>query len=338
MSATVKYLIKSLFLIFVICIHATTAKGAFCVTTGNGVWTNSATWACGSVPTCGDSVVILSGHTVSITSADYTSCVPKLVIVIKGTLQFTAPGKLEMSCTGKAYVFTGGKIIPALGSTGNANAFQQCGSTWWNASAGTYNGPGCLPPTTPGCASTLPVQLVSFDGWVCGSFICLQWQTMAEYNNLYFQIEHSSDGVYFNDLERVNSRNITGVTRVSYTLSDNAPSKGVNYYRIKQVDVDGSFEYYPMIAVEYKNENNVFYLYPNPNSGFFKIEWGEAVYGDMSVLITDPYGREVDRNVKKIEENQRAFEFESAVHLSPGVYFCTIQSGKRIQIIKILVQ
>jgi len=311
---------------------------ATCVTTGSGLWGNSGTWSCGAMPTCGDSVVILAGHTVSITGQDYTGCATKMVIVIKGTLQFTAPGKLQLACTGKVYVFSGGQIIPALGTTGNANAVQQCGSTWWNASAGTYNGPGCLPPTTPGCASTLPIELVAFSGWMCSDLICIQWETVSELNNAWFDLERSGNGSDFSLLERVLAGTTASSVKRSYSITDRQPLKGINYYRIRQVDTDDSYEYFPMIAVEYLPPRKNCTLFPNPCSESFQLELNGYEGREITITVQDNFGNKICESAVLMRETSETLVVDLPGKVSRGVYLCVVNAGGNTERLKLLVQ
>jgi hypothetical protein len=333
-----KYSAKAIFIIYFLFAYESN-RGATCVTTASGAWTSTAVWSCGAVPSCGDSVVIQAGHTVSLTSQNYTGCgATKMIIVVKGTLQFTAPGKLEMSCAGKTYVFTGGKIVPALGSTGNANAFQQCGSTWWNASAGTYNGPGCLPPTTPGCASTLPIELISFTGWKCNEQVCLDWQTATESNNAYFDLERSLNGSDFTQLQRIYASQPNSQTKQRYTASDNQPIKGLNYYRIRQADLDGSYEYFPVIAVEYLSGIKSCRIFPMPNGGEFNIEVNGYGNADAIILVQDNFGRVVFQATSTLKENYSVVRVGLADVLKPGSYLCILKIGETSVPLKLVIQ
>lgn len=108
----------------------------------------------------------------------------------------------------------------------------------------------------------LPVDLVSFKGTALETHNLLEWETASEYNNAYFEVQRSADGKTFTPVgEHVagtgDSRNLS-----AYRFTDNAPATGVNYYRLKQVDWDGTFVLSRMIAVV--NKAAIATLYPNP--------------------------------------------------------------------------
>lgn len=96
--------------------------------------------------------------------------------------------------------------------------------------------------------SPLPVELLSFDGKNDGQVDHLYWSTASERDCDRFEVERSTDAVNFT---RIGSTPGAGTSqhRVDYTFDDRAPITGVNYYRLKQVDTDGAFEYSPIIAL-----------------------------------------------------------------------------------------
>lgn len=98
-------------------------------------------------------------------------------------------------------------------------------------------------------ASTpLPVELISFEGETIGAVNHLHWSTATERNNAYFDVERSTDGLTFALVGTVdgagNSQQVT-----HYDMEDQRPLRGTNYYRLKQVDVDGTFTYSNVVAL-----------------------------------------------------------------------------------------
>lgn len=118
--------------------------------------------------------------------------------------------------------------------------------------------------TTPDV--TTPVTLLSFEGVAEGKVVILSWETATELNNDRFEIEWSENATSFVPIGEV-AGNGTTDEQQSYRLIDDKPLPGVNYYRFRQVDYDGQFEYSPIIAVtvqEFLEESAVIKVYPNP--------------------------------------------------------------------------
>jgi Secretion system C-terminal sorting domain len=111
----------------------------------------------------------------------------------------------------------------------------------------------------------LPVTLINFTARAEGSRALLNWQTATEINNDRFEIERNVDGINFIKIGQVagagNSNSL-----LSYQYYDEHPEKGNNYYRLRQVDLDGKFNYSPTRLVNFKG-NSYFAILNNPTSG-----------------------------------------------------------------------
>lgn len=103
-------------------------------------------------------------------------------------------------------------------------------------------------------AQTLPVKLINFSGRLNGSKVDLTWVTASEYNTRHFEVERSNDGQNYTRIATVTARGTTSSV-TSYDLVDPSPKAGINYYRLKIVDNDGSFEYSTIVII--RIENNV---------------------------------------------------------------------------------
>jgi hypothetical protein len=93
-----------------------------------------------------------------------------------------------------------------------------------------------------GFSNVLPVQLTQFTATPKTNSVAINWTTASEKDNAFFQIEHSVNGKDFKSIGSVNGNGSSAQT-ISYSFEHNAPAEGVNYYRLKQVDVDGKFNY-----------------------------------------------------------------------------------------------
>ncbi|MCF8341283.1 MAG: T9SS type A sorting domain-containing protein [Chitinophagaceae bacterium] len=96
-----------------------------------------------------------------------------------------------------------------------------------------------------GFSNTLPVQLTQFTATPKTNSVAINWTTASEKDNAVFQIEHSVNGKDFKSVGSVNGSGSSAQT-ISYRFEHTAPTEGVNYYRLKQVDLDGQFAYSPI--------------------------------------------------------------------------------------------
>jgi hypothetical protein len=119
-----------------------------------------------------------------------------------------------------------------------------------------YSGNSCLSP--------LPVILTSFYAQKGEIGTDLIWSTSQEFNNDHFEIERSHDGINFEKITNVNGQG-TKNSLTTYVYNDIDVNRTlVVYYRIKQVDYDGKFEYSNVIVLNGAEGNSSIEIYPNP--------------------------------------------------------------------------
>jgi len=100
------------------------------------------------------------------------------------------------------------------------------------------------------CTSLLPVELLSFTVKTArNKSVLLEWETGSEINNDYFEILHSSDGKVFKVIGNVKGALTTNEVQ-QYTFLDKQATRGVNFYKLRQVDTNGDFEDSEQRAVE----------------------------------------------------------------------------------------
>jgi hypothetical protein len=112
--------------------------------------------------------------------------------------------------------------------------------------------------------TALPVTLINFNGRLNGEKVDLNWSTTSEVNSNYFELERSTDGQVFTNVARVTAKG-SAATVANYLQVDNAPEVGLNYYRLKIVDKNGSYTYSNVVVVKYNVSADVISnVKPNP--------------------------------------------------------------------------
>ena len=115
--------------------------------------------------------------------------------------------------------------------------------------------------TTIVVTAAVPVKLISFEGKAQDCNAVLTWKTADEINFSRFELEYRTDAGSFAPIGIIpGKQNSTGG---DYKFIYGAPS-GTGFYRLKQVDVDGSYIYSPIVTVKTKCENRLTVIYPNP--------------------------------------------------------------------------
>ena len=137
--------------------------------------------------------------------------------------------------------------------------------------------------------SPLPVRLVSFSALQLDGQVQLKWQSAEEKNTAYFEVERSADGKNF-ALVLTKKAQGNSSSLVSYNAIDSNPISGTSYYRLKMVNLDGTFEYSSMVSVSSEGAVQV-RAYPNPSNGR-EVQF-LALNGDKLVLqsVMDSFGK-----------------------------------------------
>lgn len=167
----------------------------------------------------------------------------------------------------------------------------------------------------------LPVELIDFNAIKENESVRLNWSTASEENNDYFEIEHSVNAVDFTTIGNINGAGNS--SRISnYTFLDEHPVSGYNYYRLKQVDVDGSFQYSKIKSV-YFEENQTkttINIYPNPTTDFVNILFNNKSIQPINIEIIDVLGKVVD-NIQNVNLPNGATAYSiNVASLSNGFY------------------
>lgn len=133
-------------------------------------------------------------------------------------------------------------------------------------------------------ASPLPIELIYFDAVMNYNKVDLTWSTASELNNSYFEVQRSVNGKSWQAVGIV-AGNGTSVNINKYTYSDISPLNGTSYYRLKQVDYDGSETYSKIVRVVNKAKKDyVFSVKPNPSRGVFELI-GDVEHPESLMLL-----------------------------------------------------
>lgn len=175
--------------------------------------------------------------------------------------------------------------------------------------------------------NSLPIELISFDANDNGNGkVKLNWSTASERNNEYFQIETSIDGLAFNVLERIEGALNSDVVK-TYSYVDDAPSYGNNYYRLKQVDTNGDFEYSDVISIKITSGfDNLVSIFPNPVSQELNVKINTPLNKEAHFYIINMVGQIVFES-DVITETNYSINLEN---LTSGTYFIKLIESDKV--------
>lgn len=199
--------------------------------------------------------------------------------------------------------------------------------------------------TLANVTTIVPVELYAFTASAVNETAVLEWITSTELNNLGFEVERSiPQSGSFVTIGFVEGKGTATETNY-YSFTDRNLTAGKYYYRLKQVDFDGKFEYSPTVEVDITaNEFVLMQNYPNPFNPITKIKFtipavtlSEVEGSFVSLKIFDILGNET---AVLVNEEKPAGNYEvifDASSLSSGTYFYRLQAGDFIQTKKLVL-
>ncbi len=187
----------------------------------------------------------------------------------------------------------------------------------------------------------LPIELVSFTVEKCnnGKDVLLKWNTATEVNNDHFEIEvaktiYGDETLSFVKIGEVKG-NGTSTIGHSYSFIDEELNKtSVRYYRLRQMDFDGSESYSPIRAVTFgKGVLQVSALYPNPVSDVLNYSLTSDHEQEITISITNVLGQEIFYQTMQIDNGINTLNF-NVNQLSQGIYFLNITDDTKNEVHK----
>lgn len=174
---------------------------------------------------------------------------------------------------------------------------------------------------TKSICSILSVSLTSFTAEKNNDMIKLRWTTASETNSKYFIIERSSDQRNWSQIGFVNAAGNSN-SILNYSYNDSLPQDGINYYRLKQVDLDSKYYMSEVRSVLVKSNWKV-NVYPNPVTGTaLKLKSNNTL---KTLIITDVYGRIM---FKKTGEEVTNADLINIAGYKAGLYFIQVTNDQ----------
>lgn len=174
---------------------------------------------------------------------------------------------------------------------------------------------------------TLPLKLTSFKVRALPNRSArLDWEFESETTLAYSEVEHSADGNYFGQIATTPGDNSTDRTSPEYTYQHAKPKSGMNYYRIKMVDINGVVEYSPIRALNFDDLDANFAVFPNPTAGPLTL-----VSRNLDTY-TDGVQYQLVENTGKLIRSDRVVDDNMTLDLSQmpaGAYFLRVMNGQK---------
>jgi hypothetical protein len=181
----------------------------------------------------------------------------------------------------------------------------------------------------PPCANgSLPLVLRKFSVTQQGNENIVKWVTEMAMQIRNFEVERSTDGRNFFTINRQDAKNSMGINE--YSFVDNSFPPGVNYYRLKMIEI-GSMIRYSVIVKTGSQIKEGLDISPNPVVGNFSVRYNAIENGSVAIRISDISGREVATINENVNKGQNIIYIQNMPAWTAGMYVITVQQGSDIQ-------
>ncbi len=177
----------------------------------------------------------------------------------------------------------------------------------------------------------LAVKLNSFNVQKMDNSAKITWNTEQETNSSHFVIERSVDGRTWNSIGTVAAAG-SSTHRINYTYYDNAPMRGINYYRLKEVDKDAKYDYSPIEKALF-NSNYTAEVVPNPATDFIHLYIAKAGTQPAKIQVVNTAGKLVYQTTSAQSHVQI-----NATGMSKGMYYVKVVDAENVTTLKVVVQ
>lgn len=174
----------------------------------------------------------------------------------------------------------------------------------------------------------LPVKLINFTGKLQNKTVLLNWQTENEQKLAGFTVERSGDGNKFFPIDYVMAKGNSNV-RINYTIEDLQPLLGINFYRLKIVDVSTQYHFSNIVLVKTNSDKFTLQLSPNPAKNILFVRVS-GVNEKGAFIITDASGRKL--NEINISLNNNTTFSINVDALPKGIYNLHLFTKSKVEI------
>lgn len=306
-----------------------------------------------TAPADGDSVFSIGSVNSSGLRSSFSSVGPTVDGRIKPDVMAMGSSVYHATLTGNNYSIGSGTSyscplvsgVAALILSSNPNLTpMELRNIFWNTSSKSLNpdreyGWGIVDALEALNNSLVPVELTAFYGNYESGIVVLEWITSTESNNFGFEIQRKSDNTMFEKIGFVDGKG-TSTNRVSYNFYDQNLDSRRYYYRLKQVDYDGTFKYSDEIMIDIPELADfiLFQNYPNPFNPVTKLKFVLPFRTEVKITLNDILGREISTLIDEEVESGTHEILIDGSNLSSGNYFVRMNAGtvQKIQKITLL--
>lgn len=203
----------------------------------------------------------------------------------------------------------------------------------WNTTSIAGGGTSINTPVT-----LLPAELISFSAKSAANQISLNWNTASENNNAGFEIQRSTNAKDFHTLDFIEGKGTTAEQQ-SYNYDDKDLRKGqLYYYRLRQIDYSGEFEYSKVITAKIENSQISGTFSPNPvANGRARLDYTTSFEGQLALRVFDVSGKELLKQSFSVSEGNNSLDVNFYT-LSSGIYIVKMEQNENSSYEKIVIE
>lgn len=276
-------------------------------------------WAGGTAP-----VTFVNGTEYDLVELTWTgtgqTCPVSLISLANGNI---GGGNTVLEGQWDNYLEVGGAQV----SFGDQLFYQSATSNPPAQMAQDYTSGTALVTTSTPIFTLLPVNLLNFSGYKNGGKNSLLWSTASEENNRGFEVQRSTDGVIYDAIGFVNSRATGGnsVSTLSYTFDDNNPLGKKQYYRLRQVDIDGRNKLSNIVLIKGDKPEmlGIGGLFPNPARTQVNVIIDAPRRDNVTLVVLDMAGKTVKQQLVNVELGSNTVPVDIA-KLAQGSYLVKV--------------
>ena len=187
-------------------------------------------------------------------------------------------------------------------------------------------------PVQVSCFSILPVTWLSVNGQLQNGNAIIKWATASESNTDKFEIEYSSNGINYSRIGIAAAAGNSSITK-QYEFVHPSPVSGKNFYRIKQIDLDGRFTYSSVIVLQNSNNRTSLIIAPNPVQNEATLYFNEP--GSKTIQLFDMNGVLLFTEKLNGENNRHTINMSNR---AKGIYLLRLTTAKGVETYKIIKQ
>jgi hypothetical protein len=178
-------------------------------------------------------------------------------------------------------------------------------------------------------ASTIPIELMKFEAKLKNQQTLLSWSTASEKDNTGFSVERSINGADYTAIGFVKAQSLSsGIKNYNYTDATLPKEMPIVYYRLKQMDNNGKYDYSPIVSVKRSSEKlSLLAAYPMPITEGVTLEVVSNNSGKVTISVTDIVGRVVKTASFDLIEGNNSLQL-GLTQLAKGAYFLSLNNGE----------